>query len=86
MTAGFSNIQIKSFGCGPLCAGFSQMEIIMPRVLKVLLLPIVLGFLFLLAKKALPKQYRLRGWYGWFVGIILAVTAVFGLYAGIVGL
>lgn len=56
------------------------------NVMNALLLPIVLGFLFLLAKKTLPEQYRLRGCYAWIVGIVLAVTALFGLYAGLVGI
>ena len=56
------------------------------NVMNALLLPIVLGFLFLLAKKALPKEYQLRGFYGWLVGIVLFVTALFGLYAGIIGI
>lgn len=55
MTAGFSNIQIKPFGCGPVSAGFSQMEIIMPRVSKVLLLPFVL-FLDKVIIKFRPKM------------------------------
>src|SRR3989338_216924 len=55
-------------------------------VMNALLLPIVLGFLFLLACKTLPTEYRLRGFYAWVVGIILFVTASFGLYAGVVGI
>ncbi len=55
-------------------------------VMNALLLPIVLGFLFLLAKKVLPNEYRLRGFYGWLVGIILLMTAMFGLYAGLMGI
>jgi len=42
ITAGFANIQIKSFGYGPMSAGFSQMEAVLPRLLKIILLPIVL--------------------------------------------
>jgi SAM-dependent methyltransferase len=38
-TAGFASIQIKSFGCGPISASFSQMEMILPRLLKIILLP-----------------------------------------------
>lgn len=55
-------------------------------VMNALLLPIVLGFLFLLARTVLPVQYRLSGFYAWFVGIVLFVTAMFGLYAGIMGI
>lgn len=56
------------------------------NVMNALLLPIVLGFLFLLARKTLSPQHRLRGRYGWFVAIVLAMTVVFGLYAGITGI
>lgn len=55
------------------------------EVMNAVLLPIVLGFLYLLAVKALPDPYRLKGTYAWFVGIILGVTALFGLFAGIWG-
>ena len=41
-TAGFSNIQIKPFGHGPFSAAFSQIEVILPRLLKIILLPEVL--------------------------------------------
>lgn len=53
------------------------------NVMNALLLPIVLGFLYLLACKALPDQYKLKGFYGVFVGIVLLITTVFGLYAGL---
>lgn len=56
------------------------------NVMNALLLPIVLGFLFLLAKSALPIEFRLSGLYGWVVGIVLLITASFGLYAGLVGI
>ena len=56
------------------------------EVMNALVLPLVLGFLFLLAIKALPEEHRLKGNYAWFVGIVLGVTALFGLYAGISGL
>jgi NRAMP (natural resistance-associated macrophage protein)-like metal ion transporter len=55
------------------------------EVMNAVLLPIVLGFLFLLAKKALPKEHKLTGKYAWVVGIILFVTAAFGLLAGVYG-
>jgi|SRR3989338_6187393 len=40
--AGFNDIQIISFGYGPMCASFSQMEVILPRIFKIILLPIFL--------------------------------------------
>lgn len=56
------------------------------NVMNAVLLPIVLGFLFILVCKALPPHYRLKGWYAWLVGIVLFMTALFGLYAGIAGI
>lgn len=56
------------------------------NVMNAVLLPIVLGFLFLLARRALPPEYRLRGFYAWIVGVILAMTAGFGLFAGLMGI
>jgi Mn2+/Fe2+ NRAMP family transporter len=55
------------------------------EVMNALLLPIVLGFLFMLAWKVLPEQYRLKGTYGTIVAVILFITATFGLIAGIWG-
>ena len=55
------------------------------EVMNALLLPIVLGFLYLLALKALPEPYKLRGAYHWMVGAVVLVTAGFGFYAGIAG-
>ena len=56
------------------------------EVLNALLLPIVLGFLYQLARKALPERYRLRGWYAWVAGIIILLTAGFGLVTGLAGI
>ena len=55
------------------------------EVMNALLLPIVLGFLYLLALKALPDPYRLKGVYAWVVGVVVVVTAGFGFYAGLAG-
>jgi Mn2+/Fe2+ NRAMP family transporter len=55
------------------------------EVMNALLLPIVLGFLFLLARRALPAPYRLARPYAWLVGTVILMTAGFGLYAGLVG-
>lgn len=54
-------------------------------VMNAILLPIVLGFLYLLAIKTLPEPYRLKGGYATFVGVLLGITALFGLFAGIWG-
>jgi len=56
------------------------------EVMNALLLPIVVGFLYLLARRALPQPYRLQGWYAAIVGIILLITSCFGLISGIWGL
>ena len=55
------------------------------QVMNALLLPIVLGFLFLLARR-LPEPYRLKGAYAVFSGVVITVTTVFGVYSGIAGL
>ena len=55
------------------------------QVMNALLLPIVLGFLFLLARR-LPEPYRLKGSYAIFSGIVIAITTLLGVYSGIAGL
>ena len=52
--------------------------------MNALLLPIVLGFLFLLAR-GLPQPWRLQGWYAWLSGGLIAVTTIFGVYSGLTG-
>ncbi len=54
------------------------------QVMNAMLLPIVLGFLFLLARR-LPQPYRLQGWYAWLVGGLMLLTTLLGLYGGITG-
>jgi len=55
------------------------------QVMNALLLPIVLGFLYLLARR-LPQPYRLSGAYAGIVAVVIALTAGFGVYAGLAGL
>jgi NRAMP (natural resistance-associated macrophage protein)-like metal ion transporter len=55
------------------------------EVMNALLLPIVLGFLFLLARRAIPPEHRLKGWYGTLVGVILLATSAFGFISGVWG-
>ena len=55
------------------------------EVMNALLLPIVLGFLYLLAVKTLPDPYRLKGVYKLIVGGVVLLTGGFGFYAGIAG-
>jgi Mn2+/Fe2+ NRAMP family transporter len=55
------------------------------EVMNALLLPVVLGFLYLLALKTLPAPYRLGRVYSVVLGVVVAVTAGFGVYAGLTG-
>jgi Mn2+/Fe2+ NRAMP family transporter len=55
------------------------------QVMNALLLPVVLGFLYLLARR-LPEPHRLRGPYAAVVAITIAITAGFGVYAGLAGI
>jgi Mn2+/Fe2+ NRAMP family transporter len=54
------------------------------QVMNALLLPIVLGFLYLLARR-LPGPYRLHGGYSVAVAVVIALTAGFGVYAALTG-
>jgi Mn2+/Fe2+ NRAMP family transporter len=56
------------------------------EVMNALLLPIVLGFLYLLSRRALPENIRLSGWYAVVVAIVLIITSGLGLIAGILGI
>jgi len=56
------------------------------QVMNALLLPVVLGFLFMLARRALTGRYRLTGWYAWVAGGLIAVTSAFGVFAAVSGL
>ena len=55
------------------------------QVMNALLLPIVLGFLYLLARR-LPEPYRLQGTYAFIVAAAIAATVLFGVYSGLSGL
>jgi Mn2+/Fe2+ NRAMP family transporter len=55
------------------------------QVLNALLLPVVLGFLFALARRALPEPYRLRGTYAILVAAVMLLTAGFGVYSAATG-
>lgn len=56
------------------------------EVMNTMLLPIVLGFLYLLAYRILPEPYRLKSWYGALVAIILFITSGFGMVVGFLSL
>lgn len=55
------------------------------QVMNALLLPIVLTFLYLLARR-LPPVHRLRGAYAIVVALVIAATVIFGVYSGLAGL
>jgi Mn2+/Fe2+ NRAMP family transporter len=55
------------------------------EVMNALMLPLVLGFLVLLAFKALPPEHRLKGPYAWLVVAVSILTAGLGVYGGISG-
>ena len=55
------------------------------EVMNALMLPLVLGFLVLLAFKALPPENRLRGPYAWLVVAVSVLTAGLGVYGGMTG-
>jgi Mn2+/Fe2+ NRAMP family transporter len=55
------------------------------QVLNALLLPVVLGFLFALARRALPEPYRLKGTYAILVAAVMLLTAGFGVYSAATG-
>jgi Mn2+/Fe2+ NRAMP family transporter len=54
-------------------------------VLNALLLPVVLWFLWRMARRELPDELRPRGSYAIAVAVVLTVTAGVGLYAAVVG-
>lgn len=56
------------------------------EVMNALLLPVALGFLFLLAVRALPAPFRLGRSYTAFAGLLILITAGFGLFAAISGI
>jgi Mn2+/Fe2+ NRAMP family transporter len=55
------------------------------QVMNALLLPIVLGFLYLLARR-LPPSHRPAGAYAVIVACIIAVAVTFAVYASFAGL
>lgn len=65
ITTGYTKIQIKPFGYGPLSAGFSQMEIVLPRFLKIILVPGLLFFDWIIIK-LYPKMGRDKFFLGLF--------------------
>ena len=56
------------------------------EVMNALLLPVVLGFLFLLARSSLPEPYRLSGRTAVLVGGVLLITSGFGVFSVVASL
>lgn len=56
------------------------------EVMNAILLPIVLGFLLALEAKALPKPWRMKGFYKYGVWTLSSIVMVFGIYMGIVAI
>lgn len=56
------------------------------EVMNALLLPITLGFLFLLAVRALPAPFRLGRFYSGFAALVIVITSGFGLVAAVSGI
>lgn len=54
-------------------------------VLNAVLLPLVLGFLYVLARQQLPPSLRLRGGYAVVVGTLFLLTGGLALFAGVTG-
>lgn len=54
-------------------------------VINALLLPVVLGLLFCLARQELPAMHRLKGWYAAGTAAVFLLAAGIGLYAGCMG-
>ncbi|NNM66837.1 MAG: divalent metal cation transporter [Spirochaetales bacterium] len=50
------------------------------EVMNALLLPLVLGFLLLIERKALPKEYRMKGFWRFSTWVLTLVVISFGLY------
>ena len=74
-------------GAGIVLSGINLVKLTVGvEVMNALLLPIVLGFLYLLALRTLPERWRLKGWYAWLVGAVVIITALTGVYAGIAGI
>lgn len=70
-----------------VCSGINLIHLsIATGVINALLLPVVLGFLYSLARTELPAALRLQGTYAIIVAVLFIVTAGVGLYAGIVGI
>jgi Mn2+/Fe2+ NRAMP family transporter len=77
---------VLAAGGAIVASGVNLVEIsIALGVLNALLLPVVLFFLYCLARGAAPEGMRLRGPYAIAVAIVLVLTSVAGVLAGVLG-
>jgi Mn2+/Fe2+ NRAMP family transporter len=73
-------------GAAVVGSGLSLVQLaVAAGVLNAMMLPVVLGFLWHMARRELPPEFRLRGAYAVAVALVLLLTASVGLYAGTVG-
>jgi len=73
-------------GAGIVASGANLVTLsVAVQVMNALLLPIVVGFLFLLARR-LPEPYRLQGIYGFVATALTAIVVVFGVFSGLTGI
>ncbi|WP_234409543.1 NRAMP family divalent metal transporter [Ideonella sp. B508-1] len=72
---------------GLVVSGMNLVDLsITTGVVNALLLPVLLGFLYRLARTELPPALRLRGAYGALVGCMFVIAATVGVVAGVLGL
>jgi Mn2+/Fe2+ NRAMP family transporter len=68
-----------------ICSRVNLIQIsVAVQVMNALLLPLGLGFLYLLARR-LPEPHRLQGGYSALVASVILITAGLGVYAAILG-
>ncbi len=71
-------------GGGIVISGINLVNLsVAVQVMNAILLPIVLGFLYILALRVLPEPYRLHGSYSVVVGAVVIITSILGVYAGL---
>ena len=69
-----------------VCSGINLVRLsIATGVINAVLLPAVLFYLYRLACTELPESLRLKGGYAKLIAVVFSITAMLGLYAGIVG-
>jgi Mn2+/Fe2+ NRAMP family transporter len=82
-SAGFYTIYILAHVIGAILvlANVEMVQMaVFVQVLNAVMLPIVLGLLLMLEAKALPKRYRMHGWYKYTVTGLCLIVMAFGLY------